>query len=733
MQERPTFSPLWHRVRALRPRLRPHCQITRQHYRGRRWHVVHDPTSNQFYRLSPIAHEFVALLDGSRTVEDVWNFSLQSHGDAAPTQQEVIELLSQMYNTNLLSMDTTPETEQLLRRGRERVKRRVQQQAIGIMYFKVRLINPDRFLTWLEPVLRPLINRWGFLAWVLFVGWALTRVVPRWDDLQSMFEHTIAPGNWLWLGAVFVVVKAIHEIGHGVICKRFGGQVPELGVMLLVLVPAPYVDASACWAFPSKWQRMAVGAGGMIFELFIAAIATHIWLATATPGADASLLNQLAYNAMFTASISTVLFNANPLMRFDGYYILSDLLEVPNLMQRSMKMLQHLMQVHVYRITQSRPPTTMAGEAAVLIVYGLAALAYRIFLFFAITLFVMGKLFAVGLVLALWTAAVWFILPVGKFVHWLATSQQLSEFRPRAIMTSVGMIVTAAVLLGVVPLPDRRRADGVVESMSRTGLFFRVDGFVVQSHRGVGDRVQAGEAVLTLDNPDLRGRLRQAQAELALLESLELQYTATSPAAAQVARELLRLQKDLINEVHDRLDRLVVRAPHAGVLVQGERGADPRSLEGAYVRQGQLVCDIVDTHQTRVAAVLSTSQALPLAEAGAGAYGVRIRPVSAPEDEYVGHGKRLIEGAQRRLPHAALGHAGGGTVEIDPQDQAGVLARTSRFVLYLDEVVPLEDGGPAWAGAPGERVKLRIRLPARPLLGQWLDRLRQLLQGRADI
>jgi putative peptide zinc metalloprotease protein len=255
--ERATFSPLWHRVRALKPRLRPHVQVTRQHYRGRRWHVAHDPASNQFFRLSPVAYEMVGLLDGSRAVEEVWNISLGNHGDAAPTQGEVIELLGQMYNSNLLAIDTTPETEQLLSRGRERLKRRISQQAIGIMYFRVKLFNPDRYLTWLEPILRPLINGWGFLFWCAWIIWALVRIAPHGEAIQESFRNVIDPTEWFSVFVVFVVIKAIHETGHGIICKRFGGQVPEFGAMLLVLLPSPYVDASATWAFPSKWRRMA--------------------------------------------------------------------------------------------------------------------------------------------------------------------------------------------------------------------------------------------------------------------------------------------------------------------------------------------------------------------------------------------------------------------------------------------------------------------------------------------
>jgi len=455
------------------PRLRPHAQITRQFYRGRRWHVVHDPTSNQFYRLSPVAHEFVGLLDGARTVEQVWEITLQRHADAAPTQPEVLELLGQMYQANLLTLGVTPQTEQLLSRRRERLKQRAIQQAIGLMYFKVRAFNPDRYLSWLEPILRPILNRWGFAAWCLWVLIALFAVLPQWHALTGNFETAVAPGNWAWMAAVFVALKAIHETGHGVLCKRFGGQVPEFGFFMLVLLPSPYVDASAAWSFPSKWQRTAVGAGGMMFELAFAALAAHIWLSTG-PG----LAHQLAYNAMLSASVSTVLFNANPLMKFDGYYMLSDLIEVPNLMSRSARMLLHLVQRHIFGIEQTRPPTTIPSERAILVAFGIGSLVYRMVVFMSVTLFVMGTMFALGLVLAVWSAAAWFLLPLGKMLHWLATSGQLADRRPRAVLTTIAIALGALVLLGGVPLPDRRHATGVVESLRTSGVYVAADGFV---------------------------------------------------------------------------------------------------------------------------------------------------------------------------------------------------------------------------------------------------------------
>jgi putative peptide zinc metalloprotease protein len=726
--ERPTFSPLWHRVRALKPRLRPHVQVTRQHYRGRRWHVAHDPASNQFYRLSPVAYQMVGLLDGTRSVEDVWNIALANHGDGAPTQQETIELLGQMYNSNLLAIDATPETEQLLSRGRERTKKRIAQQAIGIMYFKVRLFNPSRYLNFLEPILRPILNRWGFLLWCLWVAYGLYSVLPYWDELAVAARDAVAPANYFWIGVVFVLIKAIHETGHGVLTRRFGGQVPEFGVMLLVLFPSPYVDASSAWSFPSKWQRAAVGAGGMLFELAVAAGAAMVWIATRSqPGA---LAHQLAYNAMFTASVTTIFFNANPLMRFDGYYILSDMLEVPNLMQRSMRMLQHLCQKYIYRLEHTRPPSSSRAEQVILVVYGIAAMIYRVFLFVGITLYLLGKLFALGLVLAVWSAAAWFILPLGKFVHWLAASPQVAERRGRAVATTLGLLALFTVVFGIVPLPDNRRAAGVVESLQRSGIYFGADAFIESAHKRLGDEVKKGDLIVECRSPDLEQRIELVTARRGELEAVERMSLVRNPLQAQQAQDRIAATDEMLRVLRDRLAALQVRAPHDGVLVAGVGGVDPAAVVGAYAKRGQMLCEIVDTGHLRVVAPLTTAQASPLIELPREKYRVQLRPYSRPERLVNGTGVAIVEAGQKVLPHPALGYTGGGTIETENQDRTGLVAKTPQFIIRISG---LDDGGTEWLGNPGERVKLRFSLPSRPLLGQWFDRVERLLQGRVQL
>lgn len=734
MNDRPTFSPFWHRVRAMKPRLRPHVEITRQRYRGRRWHVVHDPASNQFYRLNPVAYEFVGLLDGSRDVETAWKIALGKFGDAAPTQNEVIQLISQLYSSNLLSGDVPPETEQLLRRGRERVKKKVQQQAIGIMYFKIRLLNPSRILNAIEPVFRPLINRWGLLAWCGLIALALywlTSTPDAWDALldPQQVRDTLNPKNWPWLVAVFVVLKLWHETGHGVICRRYGGQVPEFGVMMLVLFPSPYVDASAAWGFADKWKRIAVGAGGMIFELAAAAIAAIIW-AEAEPGGTT---RQIAFNAMLTASVATVLFNANPLMRFDGYYILADLLETPNLAQRSNQMLKHLLQKYIYRLERPSAllPSTLVGEQSILVVYGLLAMAYRVFLFITITLYVMGVAFGLGLVLAVWTASAWFILPVGAFIHWLASSPALAEHRARGILVSAGLLAAGLIAVGVVPMPDWRRGYGIIESEARSGVFVGSDGFVAVVHRRPGDRVKAGDAILELESQYLLGQRAEV---LAAIAELRVQERAAlgedEPASARAARDRAAVYAETMAELERRIGELVVRAPHDGVVVSN----DPARLLGAYVRRGDAVCEVVDTSRVRIAATMG-QEASWLFDEGAD-YSVKFRLFSSlphdADDTFEGANVREPPAGRKELASAALGFGGGGNVETEADDRTGTIGKRPTFTVYID---PVEgpDGERPWELAVGQRVKVRFALPAKPLALQWADRLARAIQGRVNL
>src|SRR4051812_5465699 len=466
LQLRPTFSESWYRVKNLRVKLRPGAQISRQYYRGDRWYVVRDPAGNQFHRLSDPAYRFVGLLDGSRTVEEAWDLAGGQLADDAPTQPEVIQILSHLYSANLIDADVTPDATVLLRRHKQLTKRKMQNRFMNVLFPRIPRGTPTaspaagsplsrlcparsargscfwaagRRSRWM-PLVRLMLSRFGAVVWLLVVGAAVAMIAPHWNSTDPHSLKKAAadainirhdPINLVLLWGVFVGIKAIHELGHAFSCRRFGGECHELGIMFLVFIPTPYVDASSAWSFPNKWHRIFVGAAGMIVELFFASLCAFIWVSVDPQ----SLLGRLTFNAMLVASVTTVVFNANPLLRYDGYYILSDFLEIPNLRQKSSEYALGLIKRHLFRVKQFQPLPPPV-QRAWLLTYAVASSIYRVMIGIAIILLVAFKVPVLGVLMALGGVATWLIVPVYKVSKYLLLDPELHRKRSWAMTCS---------------------------------------------------------------------------------------------------------------------------------------------------------------------------------------------------------------------------------------------------------------------------------------------------------
>lgn len=704
--------------------LRPHVEIHRQLFRGEPWHIVHDPVTNQFFRLNPVAYHFVGLLDGRRQVDDAWRMTLDRFGDAAPTQNEVIGLLGQFNEANLLRIDLPADAEQLLKRQRRRVMRQWGGQLLSIMSLKFPVFNPDRMLRWLSPFFRPFLTRWGLIAWVVLIVWALFTILPHWDKLVSDAGNVVAPANWAWMALMFTVIKAWHELGHGLICKRFGGLVPEVGIMLLVLLPAPYVDATSSWNFPSKWRRVLVGAAGMIFELFLAAIAAFIWVREQeqSPG---SLTQQLAYNVVFLSSVTTVLFNANPLLRFDGYYILSDLLEIPNLYQRAGKQVCYLFQKYAFGLKNAQSMSTLAGEKVLLVIYGIVSQVYKVLIMFSISLFVAAALPSLGILIAIWTVIAWAFIPTGKFLHWLFSHPSLDRQRPRAIAVTFASVAALVVGLGMIDMPDRRRAVGVVESSSRADLAIQSDGFISEVRVEQGQKVKKGDVILVGRNVELESFREELTAQLAGLIVAQRETLSQKPIEANRNQVKIEAIREQLHEAEQRLRDLTIIAPCDGIIV-GPLGP---TLLGQFIRRGQLVGQIQDLSALRVTAMIDQTE-------NAAIFLSKIETIQIKLASAVDHtiDTKLIEifaAGRKQLPHPSLSYQGGGTIATDPDDKHGSTPQQPQFELWL-ELPGQTDGTPT--GFPGERAYVRFTLETRtPLALQWFRRIRQVVRDRLAV
>jgi putative peptide zinc metalloprotease protein len=735
MSDRPTFSQSWSRVDKLTPTLRPQVSVQRQLFRSEPWHVVHDPVTNQFFRLNPVAWHLVGLLDGKRTVDEVWRMTLDRFGDDAPTQNEVIGLLSQLNQSNLLRVDLPADAEPLVRRQNQRRMRQVKQHAMSLLYLKIPVFNPDRLLTWLAPLARPFLSRWGVIAWVLWMSYCIYQFLPEVGRFMRDVDSALEPRNWAWMLVMFLLVKGWHELGHGLVCKRFGGAVPEFGAMLMVFMPAPYVDATSSWNFADKRKRILVGGAGMLFELAVAGLAALIWL-SADPS---SLTRQLSYNVVLLASVTTIVFNANPLMRFDGYYMLSDYLEVPNMADRSVRHLRWLAQRFAYGMQNAQAVASALGEMWLLAVYGVLSLLYRVFIILSIALLLAEHLLVVGMALAAWSIFAFTVLPLCKMVHWLATSPQLHEHRARAVGVTIAATAVILVIIGLIPFEEHRRAEGVVESANRADVSMKVDGFVTDVRVQTGQSVKAGDVILVAENPQLSDRRAELAAslkreEVALRQSLSKEAIETPRSQAKV--DALRKELSLIDE---RMDNLTLRSPQDGVIAGGQM----QQLLGQFLKRGKVIGLVQDLDTMRVTALVDQSANGALFDEGNSIRAVELRTAGAVPVSVKSSVLQAFPAGRQQLPHPALATSSGGAVATDPQDTRGQTALRPQFEFWLDLPRKIMSDRtkdmPAQSVTelgqyPGQRVYVRFTLEhKRPLLHQWIHRVRQLLRDRLSI
>ena len=378
------FSDQWHLVSGLKPKLRQSAQLHRHIYRGEVWHLLRDETSGQFHRFSETAYHIIGLLDGRHTLNQIWEIACERLGDEMPTQDEIIQLLQKLYQANAFTSEIMVDVERFMRRQQTHSQQKTLKQWATPFGIKIPLFQPQNTLDRYDVFGRVIFHPAFFIVilFVWFFGASIT--LTHWSDLtHNLTDRLLAPDGLLLMAVIYPFLKIIHEFAHGFAVTRFGGKVHEMGVMLLVFFPVPYVDASAANGFSNKYKRMLVAASGILAEVTIACLALLVW-ANAEDGA----LKALAFYVAITAGVSSVLFNGNPLLRFDAYYVLADALELPNLAGRSNQHLGYIFKKYALHLPNQVSITDKWGEAWIFSIYGVAAFLYRIAIFIMIGLFV---------------------------------------------------------------------------------------------------------------------------------------------------------------------------------------------------------------------------------------------------------------------------------------------------------------------------------------------------------
>lgn len=725
--ERPTFHEAWYRVADLRPRLSSGVRVYRQHFRGQMWYVLENPSNNQFSRISDEAYRFIGMLDGRRTVSEVWRICNEQLADSAPTQGEVIQLLGQLHGVNLLYADLPPDSESLFNRYRKRVGREVRGQLMNLLFIRIPLIDPDNFLERWINIFGRLYSWFGLILWLILMATGLYFVVGNIRELFNQSSDVLAPDNLILLYLSFVLIKIFHEFSHGFACKKFGrlnqsgGQVHTMGVMFLVFFPLPYVDASSAWAFRNRWNRAVVGMSGVMAELSAAAVAAIIWSSTST-----GTLHIIAYNVIFVASVSTILFNGNPLLRFDAYYVLSDLLEIPNLGQRSRNYLYYLVKRYCWGLKRAHNPAYTYGERVWFVFYGIASVSFRIFICIRILLFLNDRLpeelFILVPLFAFSAIVAWVFVPVGKFLQFLATSAELTRQRARAVGLTFGTFCLIAVCIGLIRVPDYWRVEGVVEPVSLAIVHAKSDGFVVDFLPSESKVSSGGPPLIKAVNPELEAERKSSVAERRSLEVQRRIAEMQEIAAAQILDEQIEALDEKISRLEYELASLNREPPLSGTWV----APDIEYSRGMYLKCGQSIGFVANLDDVMIRATAGQRVAAMLVEQALKQVEIRVK--GQPKLLLTGEIEQIFPAGQELLPSEALGYAVGGSVPTVSQDAQGTKAAEMFFEIRIK---PSADSSIRLL--TGQRVVARIQMNSKPLAVQWWLSVRQLFQRRFHI
>ncbi|MSR57957.1 MAG: HlyD family efflux transporter periplasmic adaptor subunit [Planctomycetaceae bacterium] len=616
--------------RRLTLRRRRDLVVSPQTVRGETVWAVKDPVSLQYFHFRDEEYWILEQLDGTVTLSELQGRFAERFAPSRLEQTELQTFLGTLHQSGLILADAPGQGDELLRRARDQSRREWRQRLANPLAIRFRGFDPERLLERLAPLYRVPFSPWCLAiaaAWVLS---AIVLVATRFDVLQTRLparEAFFSPGNLVWIGIVLAFTKVLHELGHALTLKQFGGECHEMGVMLLVFTPCLYCNVTDAWMLPSKWQRAMVGAAGIVVELLLAATCTYLWWFS-EPG----LFNSLCLNVMFVCSVSTLLINGNPLFRYDGYFVLADLTETPNLARQGMTAFREALAHWFLGIELPRDEDLPLGRRVVLAAYCLASLAYRMVVLFGVLWFVYKALqphrmevFAELLVLAV--AGGFVVSPLWQLGRFLSNPYWRRKVKTRrAVAGGFAVLLIAATLLAI-PLPHRVVVPVLLQPADARRVYAAVGGRLAE---GVaeGASVAAGQTIAVLENSDLaleieklRGQRDQQQLRVANLKRRQVQDLA---AAAELppAEELLADYNQRLEEKSVDEKRLTIAAPIAGTVLPPRRH-QPQPIPGALpswsgtpldplnagctLEAGTLVCQIGDP--TRMEALLIIDQA----------------------------------------------------------------------------------------------------------------------------
>jgi len=632
--------------------VREDLEITRHLFRGSPSYIVRDPVTFQTQRLDPPDYAVFIAINQSMPLGEIFQRLVSQKKVREPDEDQFYKFILSLHRIGFLHLPIHDD-KRLYRRLVEKQKAKRKQRLLSILFLRIPLWTPDAFLTRNIRWVAPLFSRTAFVLWLTLVIAAGYTVYKRWADLTEPLSGLLAAQNMVAMWVTLVALKVIHEFGHAFACKRFGGYVPDMGAYMIMFTPCAYVDATSSWGFTRKSHRIIVCLAGMYVETICAAIAVFVWSMTGP-----STIHHVAYNVIFLASIVTLLFNINPLMRYDGYYIFSDMTEIPNLRSRAK---QYVMaRLKQFALSIPAPATNMSRRLRfTLLTYGIASTLYRTTLLIAIAAVLASKLFFVGIGLAAVYLLSTIIKTVRSLTHYLWHSEETAHVRQRAIAIGVVVLLIGPSLICLVPSPTRVHATGVLTTQNESVIRTKAAGFIEQVTVKPGDVITVGDSVAVLRNDMLRESVARATANLKAAEIRRDAFRISQPNLSMQEQAKATALQQALQQAKLELDQLSVRSYEKGSVIAG---MNPQH-QGQFIEVGTPIATIA-SGKWRVRALL-TDVEMASAQPVVGDE-IQFRSYVRPSETHAGHIVSIDSVGSRHVELRELTQIAGGHIAVNP-------------------------------------------------------------------
>ena len=519
------------------------------------------------------------------------------------------------------------------------------------------------------------------MIWLSVCVFGFFQLAQNWDEFYVNRVHSFGPSDFAWIALTWVVLKLVHELAHSVVCKKFGGRVQSCGILFLLMIPMPYVDVTSAWRFENKWKRILTSAAGMMSEVFLAAIASWVW-ATSAPGP----LQYHAGNVIISATLHTLIFNINPLMKFDGYYMLIDWLEIPNLATQGRAWLKGFFKwLYFGNKPQQLKETGYRGLAVR--AYGVLAMLWFFSIAVGLSLAASSFMEGFGLIIALIGLTLWAVLPLIKLIKFVAVGTKTEN--PNRAWFGSAMTITLLLIscfLYLCPSPSVVSAPVVIDYEPLSIIRANSTGFATSIHVIDGQQVAQGDLLVTLHNPDLEHELSSLLIDIQISElRSNALFNAGEISQVQLEQDALESMSKRSTELKQRIAELQIYAPQSGNVL----ARDLDQQVGRYFSPGDEILSIAKPGEIHAIALTRQDDidwvvGNPDAEIELLVWGRHQNALLK------GHIKHINPRARDDLPHEAFAASIGGALPVVPRGQVEEGSEEEGEMMLTEPRVPIE-------------------------------------------